>query len=65
MATVRVRILILTVRITLSAVCPFNCMAHTANTAVLVAIPGGLAVVLLLWGWSFFTSPGSNVGWDG
>jgi hypothetical protein len=32
-------------------------MAHTANTAVLVAIPGGLAVVLLLWGWSFFTSP--------
>jgi hypothetical protein len=31
MATVRVRIVILTVRITLS-VCPFNCMAHTANT---------------------------------
>jgi hypothetical protein len=31
MATVQVRIVILTVRITLS-VCPFNCMAHTANT---------------------------------
>jgi hypothetical protein len=31
MATVRVRIAILTVRITLSA-CPFNRMAHTANT---------------------------------
>jgi hypothetical protein len=31
MATVRVRIVILTVRITLS-VCPFNRMAHTANT---------------------------------
>jgi hypothetical protein len=31
MATVRVRIAILTVRITLS-VCPFNRMAHTANT---------------------------------
>jgi hypothetical protein len=30
MATVRVRIVILTVRITLS-VCPFNRMAHTAN----------------------------------
>jgi hypothetical protein len=30
MATVRVRIAILTVRITLS-VCPFNRMAHTAN----------------------------------
>jgi hypothetical protein len=30
MATVRVRIVILTVWITLS-VCPFNCMAHTAN----------------------------------
>jgi hypothetical protein len=30
MATVRVRIVILTVRITLS-VCPFNSMAHTAN----------------------------------
>jgi hypothetical protein len=32
MATVRVRIVILTVQITLS-VCPFNCMAHTANSA--------------------------------
>jgi hypothetical protein len=32
MATVWVRIAILTVRITLS-VCPFNCMAHTANTS--------------------------------
>jgi hypothetical protein len=31
MATVRVRIVILTVRITLS-VCPFNRMAHTANS---------------------------------
>jgi hypothetical protein len=31
MATVRVRIAILTVRITLS-VCPFNRMAHTANS---------------------------------
>jgi hypothetical protein len=31
MATVRVRIVILTVWITLS-VCPFNPMAHTANT---------------------------------
>jgi hypothetical protein len=31
MATVRVRIVNLTVRITLS-VCPFNRMAHTANT---------------------------------
>jgi dissimilatory sulfite reductase (desulfoviridin) alpha/beta subunit len=31
MATVRVWIVILTVPITLS-VCPFNCMAHTANT---------------------------------
>jgi hypothetical protein len=30
MATVRVRIVILTVRINLS-VCPFNPMAHTAN----------------------------------
>jgi hypothetical protein len=33
MATVRVWILILTVRITLS-VCPFNCMAHTANNGI-------------------------------
>jgi hypothetical protein len=32
MATVRVRIAILTVRITLS-VCPFNRMAHTANSS--------------------------------
>ena len=31
MATVRVRIVILTVRITL-CVCPFNRMAHTANS---------------------------------
>jgi hypothetical protein len=31
MATVLVRIVILTVRITLS-VCPFNRIAHTANT---------------------------------
>jgi hypothetical protein len=33
MATVRVRIVILTVRITLS-VCPFNRMAHTANSSI-------------------------------
>jgi hypothetical protein len=34
MATVRVRIAILTVRITLS-VCPFNRMAHTANSKMM------------------------------
>jgi hypothetical protein len=39
MATLRVRIVILTVRITLS-VCPFNHMAHTANTAPYLPSPG-------------------------
>jgi hypothetical protein len=38
MATVRVRIVILTVRITLS-VCPFNRMAHTANSEMVLGFP--------------------------
>jgi hypothetical protein len=41
MATVRVRIAILTVRITLS-VCPFNRMAHTANRHVRCTFNGVL-----------------------
>jgi hypothetical protein len=38
MATVRVRIVILTVPITLS-VCPFNRMAHTANSGLVELVP--------------------------
>jgi hypothetical protein len=38
MATVWVRIVILTVRITLS-VCPFNRMAHTANNSPIISHP--------------------------
>jgi hypothetical protein len=41
MATVRVRIAILTVRITLS-VCPFNRMAHTANKHCVASFCVGL-----------------------
>jgi hypothetical protein len=40
MATVRVQIVILTVRTTLS-VCPFNRMAHTANTTLSLLHPPG------------------------
>jgi dissimilatory sulfite reductase (desulfoviridin) alpha/beta subunit len=46
MATVRVRIVILTVQITLS-VCPFNCMAHTANTEFAAV---GVAIIGVSWG---------------
>jgi hypothetical protein len=53
MATVGVQIVILTVWITLS-VCPFNCMAHTAN------IDGGSLVISL----KFELDLSGNVQWE-
>jgi hypothetical protein len=61
MATVRVRIVILTVRITLS-VCPFNRMAHTANNSSKIFDPDQIHLVFIRFIRFFFGRTIDHIG---